>query len=88
MDVILEILEQYVVVITAAFVVAVVQAIKGFIPEDLQKKYLPAFAAILGVAFNIAVANFAITPLVIVQGLASGLAGTGLYELIKDIANK
>lgn len=88
MEVILEILEQYVVVITAAFVVAVVQAVKSLIPEELQKKYLPAAAALLGLGFNIVVANFVITPLVVVQGLASGLAGTGLYELIKDIANK
>ena len=88
MEVILQILEQYVVVLTAAFVVAVVQAIKGLVPEALQKKYLPAFAAVLGLGFNIVVANFAITPLVVVQGLASGLAGTGLYELIKDIAKK
>ena len=43
MEVILEILEQYVVVITAAFVVAVVQAVKSLIPEELQK-YLPAAA--------------------------------------------
>lgn len=88
MEVILQILEQYVVVITAAFVVAVVQAIKGLIPETLQKKYLPTVAALLGLAFNVVVANFEITPLVVVQGLASGLAGTGLYELIKDIAQK
>ena len=88
MEVILQILEQYVVVLTAAFVVAVVQAIKGLVPETLQKKYLPAFAAVLGLGFNIVVANFAVTPLVVVQGLASGLAGTGLYELIKDIAKK
>jgi len=84
----MEILQQYVVVITAAFSLVVVQIVKPFLPEAVQTKFLPAFAAILGLAFNIFVANFEITPLVIVEGLVSGLAGTGLYEIIKDIANK
>ena len=83
----MEILEQYVVVITAAFTLGVCSIIKGFMSEAAQKKYIPAIAAVLGIVFNIAVAGFAVTPLVIVQGLASGLAGTGFYELIKDATN-
>ena len=64
MEVILEILEQYVVVITAAFVVAVVQAVKSLIPEELQKKVSTCRSGILGLGFNIVVANFVVTPLV------------------------
>lgn len=45
------------------------------------------FVALLGLLFNIWVNNLNITPLVL-QGLASGLASTGTFELIKGILKK
>ena len=43
---------------------------------------------VVGVAFNIFVNSGAVTPVVIVGGLISGLASTGLYEMFRNFISK
>jgi hypothetical protein len=44
--------------------------------------------AVLGVIINVWISNWTFTPDILLGGLASGLASTGAFELIRNIANK
>lgn len=66
--------------------------IVGYIIKQYIKKvpndYIPVLVTVLGVLLNIWVAGFAITPEIILAGMFSGLASTGLYELLRNLINK
>lgn len=72
-------LQDYFIVITVAFCFLAGSFIKN--GTGIDNKYIPAIVGILGLLFNIWVHNFAITPEIIVSGLASGWASVGLFEV-------
>lgn len=79
-------LSEFIVVITLAFCVGVGYIIKtslNFIPN----KYIPLIMGVVGVIFN-CFASEAINPNVIVAGLITGLASTGMYELFRNFIEK
>ena len=83
----MEILSQYVVVIVMAICLAVGYVIKhslNFIPN----KYIPLVMAILGTVLNVWVNSWAFTPEILLGGLASGLAATGAFELVRNIGGE
>lgn len=83
----MEILSQYVVVIVMAICLAVGYVIKhslNFIPN----KYIPLVMAILGTVLNVWVNSWAFTPEILLGGLASGLAATGAFELVRNIGGR
>lgn len=83
----MEILSQYVVVIVMAICLAIGYIIKqslSFIPN----KYIPLIMAVLGVLINVWINGWVLTPQVLLGGLASGLASTGAFELIKNLKDR
>lgn len=81
----MEILSNYVVAITMAICLAIGYLIKhslNFIPN----KHIPLILAIIGIGINIWV-NQTFTPEILLGGLASGLAATGAFELVKNTTN-
>lgn len=58
--------------------------IKNIITTDEINKYIPLIMAVLGVVLNIWM-NMAFTPEILLGGLVSGLASTGLYEAFKNL---
>jgi Na+/glutamate symporter len=48
--------------------------------KDVDNKFIPTLCAVLGVIISIWINWSNITPDVILQGLASGLASTGLHQ--------
>ncbi len=64
--------------------------IKNFISTDAVNKYIPLIVGVLGViasVFTAITTGNAITVDIIVSGLASGLASTGLFEAYKNLIN-
>lgn len=64
--------------------------IKNFVSTDAVNKYIPLIVGVLGVVASIFTAittGNAITVDIIVSGLASGLASTGLFEAYKNLIN-
>lgn len=64
--------------------------IKNLVPNDSVNRFIPLVCGVLGVTatvFTAASAGAAITVDVVVQGLASGLASTGLFEAYKNLIN-
>lgn len=61
--------------------------IKNVITTDTINKYIPLIMAILGVVLNIWI-NMSFTPEILLGGMFSGLASTGLYEAFKQLIKK
>lgn len=64
--------------------------VKNVVPSDSVNQYIPLIVGVLGVVaaiFTAITTGAAITVDVIVGGLASGLASTGLFEAYKNLLN-
>jgi hypothetical protein len=83
----MEILAEYTAPITAAIVFALVQVTKGIIPEQ-GRRYIPIACAVIGLVFAMWGAGWSIAPDVILTGLASGLAATGLHQAGTQLSDK
>lgn len=79
-------LSEFIVVITLAFCLGVGYVIKTSL-DFIPNKYIPLIMGVIGVLFNCFVAG-TVNPNVIVAGLVSGLASTGMYELFRSFIEK
>ena len=61
--------------------------IKNVITTDTINKYIPLIMAVLGVVLNIWI-NMSFSPEILLGGMFSGLASTGLYEAFKQLIKK
>ena len=80
----MEILSEYVVLVVLGICLAMGYIIKnslGFIPN----KYIPLIMGILGVVLNVWLNGGLFSPEILLGGLASGLASTGAFEVIRNI---
>ncbi len=83
----MEILAQFVVVIVMAICLAVGYVIKHSL-NFLPNKYIPLIMAVLGTVINMWVNLWTFTPEILLGGLASGLAATGAFELVRNIGGE
>jgi hypothetical protein len=82
-----EFLSRYVVLIVLFICLCLGYIIKhsiSFIPN----KYIPLIMAVVGTVLNVWINGWTFTPEILLGGMASGLASTGSYELIKNITQK
>ena len=61
--------------------------IKNIVTSEKVNKYIPLIMAVLGVVLNIWV-NMGFTPAILLGGLISGLASTGLHQAFKNIIER
>lgn len=57
--------------------------LKNLVPTDKINKFIPLIMGLLGLGLNIWI-NLGISPEIILGGLVSGLASTGLYEVFRQ----
>ncbi len=62
--------------------------IKNLIPTDKINRFIPLIVAVLGVFLNIWYNSWTVTPDVLLGGLLSGLASTGLHQVFKQFIEK
>ena len=79
-------LTEYAVPIIVGICLCIGYIIKNAVPQ-IDNKYIPLIMGVLGVALNIWI-NMDFTPSILLGGLFSGLASTGLYEAFKNLINK
>ena len=80
----MEILSEYVVLVVVAICFAVGYVIKHSL-DFMPNKYIPLIMAVLGTGLNIWLNGGLFTPEILLGGLASGLASTGAFELVRNI---
>ena len=83
----LSVLTQYLDLIVVGICLCVGYMIKtGF--DKIPNKYIPLIVGILGLVVKVAMSIPTVNAEIILSGLFSGLASTGLYEAFKNLVNK
>ena len=61
----------------------------GFIVKkwinDVDNKWIPTICGVLGIVFNIMMNNWTVTLEIVLGGIASGLAATGINEAVTKL---
>lgn len=84
----ISVLTQYVSIVVVGICLCVGYIIKNSL-DFIPNKYIPLIMGILGLTLNILInLSSGINAEVILVGLFSGLASTGLYEMFKNLINK
>ena len=83
----LSFLTNFTVPIIVGICLCVGYVLKNIVSTDVVNKYIPLIMAVLGVTLNTWM-NMSFTPEILLGGLVSGLASTGLYEAFKNFLKK
>lgn len=81
----MEFLSRYVVIIVLSICLCIGYVIKHSI-DFIPNKYIPLIMAVIGIILNVWINGWKITPEILLGGLASGLASTGTFEMVRNIA--
>ena len=80
----MEFLNEYISVVTLIACLCIGYVIKHATASDKVNKFIPMIVAVLGVVVNVWANGFSFTPQVVAVGMVSGLASTGMHQLIKQ----
>lgn len=84
----MDFLNDFIVLIVLGICLCVGYLIKHAIPSEKVNRFIPVIVALLGVGVNVWLNGFAFTPEILLGGLASGLASTGLHQVFKQFIEK
>lgn len=80
---------EYIDVVTLGICLCIGFALKhAEIFEKFGNKYIPLSMLVLGCIINIVTHIGSINATVVLGGMISGLASTGLYEMVRNLLNK
>jgi len=80
----METLNQYIVAVIMAICLCLGYVIKKSL-DFIPNKYIPLIMAVAGVILNVWLKGWVFTPEILLGGMASGLASTGAFELVRNL---
>ena len=80
----MDFLNEYLVLIVMGICLCVGYVLKHLVPSDMVNRFIPLIMAVLGVAVNVWLNAWAFTPEILLGGMASGLASTGMHQIFKQ----
>lgn len=80
-------LADFMILVIVGICLCVGYVIKKWV-KDVDNKYIPTVCALLGAVLAIWINSWNVSPSVILSGLFSGLASTGLHQLFKQYIEK
>ncbi len=83
----MEFLNEYMVPMVLGICLCIGYVIKKWI-KDVDNKYIPTICAILGIVISSWMNGFSFTPQVVLGGMVSGLASTGMHQLFTQYLDK
>lgn len=83
----MDFLAQFSIPVIVGICLCVGYILKNVVTTDKVNKFIPLIMGVLGLGLNIWI-NLAVTPDIILGGLVSGLASTGLYEAFRQFIKK
>ena len=83
----LSFLSEYLVLVIVGICLCVGYIVKKWI-KDVDNKFIPTSCAVLGVFLAIGLNSWTVTPAIILSGLLSGMASTGLHQLFVQYLDK
>ncbi len=84
----MEFLNDYIAVIALVAALCVGYVVKNVIPNKEINRFVPAICALTGVIILLWDAGWVATPQLVVAGMMSGIAASGLYDQFKMIIEK
>ena len=83
----MEFLNQFSIPVIVGICLCVGYILKNVVTTDKVNKFIPLIMGVLGLGLNMWI-NLGVSPEIILGGLVSGLASTGLYEAIHQFIKK
>jgi hypothetical protein len=84
----MEVLNDYVVVLVLVVCLCVGFIIKQIVNNKVLNRFIPLIVGVLGIVVNLWIGGWALTPEAVAGGLVSGLASTGMYEMLRNFIEK
>ena len=84
----MDFLNDFLVLIVVGICLGIGYVIKHLIPSDKVNRFIPLIMAVLGVGLNWWLNGFSFTPEILLGGLISGLASTGMHQAFKQFIEK
>lgn len=81
----MDFITEYISLISLVGALAAGFIVKNLIPNESINRFIPLIAAVVGLVICLWDAGWVATPQVVVSGMISGLASTGLYEAFKNL---
>ena len=80
----MEFMNDYLVLMVVGICLCVGYVLKHVIPSDKVNRFIPLVMAVLGIIINVWLNGFVFTPEILLAGMASGLASTGMHQVFKQ----
>ena len=84
----MEFLNEYSVPVIVGICLCVGFILKNVITTDKINKFIPLIVTIIGVVVNAWLNAWTVTPEILLSGMFSGLASTGMHQLFKQFIEK
>ena len=84
----MEFLSEYSVPVIVGICLCVGFILKNLVTTDKINKFIPLIVAVIGVVVNAWLNAWTITPEILLSGMFSGLASTGMHQLFKQFIEK
>ena len=84
----MEFLNEYSVPVIVGICLCIGFILKNLVMTDKINKFIPLIVAVIGVVVNAWLNTWTITPEILLSGMFSGLASTGMHQLFKQFIEK
>lgn len=81
----MEFLNEYISLLVVGVCLCVGYILKNLVPSEKINKFIPTIVGLLGIAINMWANAWGFTPEILLTGLFSGLASTGLHQAFTKI---
>ena len=83
----MDFLNEYLVLMVIGICLCVGYVLKHVVPSDKVNRFIPLIMGLLGIVVNVWLNAWAFTPEILLGGMASGLASTGMHQLFAQFIN-
>ena len=84
----MEFLNEYSVPVIVGICLCIGFILKNLVMTDKINKFIPLIVAVIGVVVNAWLNTWIVTPEILLSGMFSGLASTGMHQLFKQFIEK
>ena len=84
----MDFLTEYSVPVIVGICLCIGFILKNLVTTDKINKFIPLIVAVIGVVVNAWLNTWAVTPEILLSGMFSGLASTGMHQLFKQFIEK
>lgn len=83
----MDFLKEYLILVVMGICLCIGYIIKHIVPSSSINRFIPLIMGVLGVGINVWI-NMSLSPQIVLGGLVSGLASTGMHEMFKNFIGK